>query len=306
MFDTDSSHSGPLDDTLLHELTSHGYRPFEEHDDPRPLPCGPALEEAMTGAMNALADAFTETRLEDDAGDVLWGFVNLFQRRAEHIDRKLDDNEQAQRACQREQDGSEVMSVELERLIGLGQSLIERRNSFEYTRDAAAQVYARLTGSLWQPRSGTMVNHRTMTAAMIDSKDFISERRRAKNEILVPKGALVAFTGGQDYQDVDRIWNRLDKVRAKHPDMVLMHGGTPKGAELIAAKWAQHRKVQQVVFRPDWTKHGKAAPFRRNDAMLEAMPIGVVHFPGGGISDNLADKARAKGIPVQRGEKAGA
>lgn len=53
-------------------------------------------------------------------------------------------------------------------------------------------------------------------------------------------------------------------------------------------------------------KHGEAAPFRRNDAMLEAMPIGVVDFPGGGISDNLADKARAKGIPLQRGVKVGA
>jgi hypothetical protein len=32
------------------------------------------------------------------------------------------------------------------------------------------------------------------------------------------------------------IWDRLDGVRAKHPDMILLHGGSPKGAELIAAK----------------------------------------------------------------------
>ena len=38
-------------------------------------------------------------------------------------------------------------------------------------------------------------------------------------------------------------------------------------------------------------------------AMLEAMPIGVVHFPGG-ISDNLADKALSRGIPIQRAVKA--
>lgn len=71
-----------------------------------------------------------------------------------------------------------------------------------------------------------------------------------------------------------------------------------KGAELIAAKWADARKVPQVAFRPEWTKHRKAAPFRRNDAMPDAMPIRVVHFPGGEISDNLADEARTKGIPV--------
>jgi hypothetical protein len=34
--------------------------------------------------------------------------------------------------------------------------------------------------------------------------------------------------------------------------------------------------------------------------MLEALPIGVVVFPGSGISANLADKAREIGIPVWR------
>ena len=30
------------------------------------------------------------------------------------------------------------------------------------------------------------------------------------------------------------------------------------------------------------------------------MPIGVVVFPGSGITENLADKAKALGIPVSR------
>jgi hypothetical protein len=34
--------------------------------------------------------------------------------------------------------------------------------------------------------------------------------------------------------------------------------------------------------------------------MLEALPIGVIAFPGSGISANLADKAKACGIPVWR------
>jgi hypothetical protein len=58
--------------------------------------------------------------------------------------------------------------------------------------------------------------------------------------------------------------------------------------------------VQQIVFKPDWVQHGKAAPFKRNDQMLEAMPIGVIVFPGSGISANLSDKARKLGIPVWR------
>ena len=90
----------------------------------------------------------------------------------------------------------------------------------------------------------------------------------------------------------------LDRVRAKHPEMVLLHGGSPKGAERIAACWADNRKVAQVVFKPDWTRHKNAAPFKRNDQMLEVLPIGVIAFPGSGISENLADKARKMGIPV--------
>jgi transposase len=38
--------------------------------------------------------------------------------------------------------------------------------------------------------------------------------------------------------------------------------------------------------------------FKRNDAILEVLPIGVMHFPGTGIQDNLADKAKKLRIPV--------
>ena len=34
--------------------------------------------------------------------------------------------------------------------------------------------------------------------------------------------------------------------------------------------------------------------------MLEALPVGVVVFPGSGISANLADKAKKLGIPLWR------
>jgi hypothetical protein len=33
-------------------------------------------------------------------------------------------------------------------------------------------------------------------------------------------------------------------------------------------------------------------------AIPEILPIGVLHFPGTGIQDNLADKAKKLGIPV--------
>jgi hypothetical protein len=45
-------------------------------------------------------------------------------------------------------------------------------------------------------------------------------------------------------------------------------------------------------------RQGRA--FKRNDAMLATLPIGVLIFPGSGIQDNLGGTARILGIPVWR------
>jgi hypothetical protein len=299
-------HTSSPTGSLLDELQLYGYRPFQDEPDPRPLPEAWTVAGAVADIFDAFVVTLGDTRLEPDLEDLLWSTVNLFHRAAARIERELDDNEQAQRRCQKEQDGSEIRSVELERLTAEGMTLIERRNSMEFFRDQAAEQFERHTGSTWRPRSGSMVNHRALTSAMIDSRDFLAAKRRAENEVLLPPGPKVAFTGGLDFNDVSVIWDRLDKVHTKHPDMVLLHGGSAKGAERIAAKWADTRKVPQIAFKPDWTKHAKAAPFKRNDQMLEALPIGVIIFPGSGIQDNLADKAKKLGIPVWKFGEGGA
>ena len=66
------------------------------------------------------------------------------------------------------------------------------------------------------------------------------------------------------------------------------------------------RNVTQIAFKPDWTRDGKAAPFKRNDRMLDIVPAGVIVFPGSGITGNLADKAKKLGIPVLDHREGGA
>ena len=283
---------------VLEELQLYGYRPFADEPDPRPLPEADALQGAIADIFDALAATLEDTRLEPDLEDLLWSLTNLFHRTAARVDRDLDDNEQAQKRSQREQDGSEVRSVELEALTAQGVTLIERRNAYEIMRDIAADHFETHIGQTWRPHSGSRISHRTLTAAMIDSRDYLSAKRRAEIEPLLPSGPRVAFSGGLDVTDHRAIWDALDRVKAKHADMVLLHGGSTKGAEKIAACWADNRKCQQIVFKPDWKRHGKAAPFKRNDALLEAMPIGLILFPGTGITDNLADKAKKLGVPL--------
>jgi hypothetical protein len=45
-------------------------------------------------------------------------------------------------------------------------------------------------------------------------------------EVLLEAGAFACL---------EDAWEALDKTRAKHPDMVLLHGGSPRRAERIAA-----------------------------------------------------------------------
>nr|WP_051645395.1 DUF2493 domain-containing protein [Labrenzia sp. DG1229] len=283
----------------LETLALYGATPPEDETDPRPLP-----EEDQTAcAIGAMVDAthmlLSDTQLEEDLEEVLWSLTNIFHRRLALIERRLDDNEAEQRGMMREQDGSEVKSLELERQIARGQKLVHHRDAYEAMRDISAEHFRAETGSIWIPRTGSRVSRKGPTASVIDSKNFISAERRKKNEIHCPEGTRIALTGG-DYQDFDAIWTVLDQTRAKYPDMILLHGGTPKGAEHIASLWAENRDVAQVVFKPDWASHAKAAPFKRNDRLLETMPRGIIACPGSGITDNLVDKARKLGIPVKK------
>ncbi len=296
--DREPHHAESSTASLLTELQLYGHRPFQDEPDARPLPEERTVRTALADIFDALVSTFTDTRMEPDLEDLLWSAVNLFHRAGDRIERELDSNEQAQRRSQKEQDGSEIRSVELERLLAEGMTLIERRNAFELMRDQAAELFETRTGSAWRPRAGSMVNHRALTSAVIDSRDFLAAKRRAETEVMLPPGPKVAFTGGYECNDHPAIWAALDRVHGKHPGMVLLHGGSPKGAERIAACWADARKVPQIAFKPDFTRHKNAAPFKRNDQLLDVLPIGVVVFPGSGISDNLADKAKKLGIPL--------
>lgn len=284
---------------LLEELELYGRRPFDDELDPRPLPEGRLVEAAAADTFDAMGASLTDTRLEPELEELLWGFTNVFQRATERADRQLDSNELAQKRSQREQDGSEVKSVELETLIAEGRTMIERRDAMEAYRDAFAEQFRHYFRKAWLPRSGSMLNRRAMTAAVVESREFLNDRRYADAKLLLPPGERIYVSGGADYIDHRKIWQVLDDVHGRHPGMLLLHGASRSGAEHIAALWARERKVPQVPMAPDFAKHSRAsAPFKRNDQVLGLMPRGIIIFPGGGIQDNLFDKARSAGIAI--------
>src|SRR5882724_6893435 len=150
--DIEPAHAASPTEHVLSELQLFGYRPFDDQPDPRPLPEGKIIAGAVADIFDALVATLSDTRLEPDLEDLLWSTVNLFHRAVDRVQRALDDNENAQKRSQKEQDGSEIRSVDLERLLAQGLTLIERRDSMESFRDQAADQFERHTGSAWRPR----------------------------------------------------------------------------------------------------------------------------------------------------------
>ena len=257
---------------------------------------------AMQEAFGLLADAVAPDgfQIADERESLLWGFVNMLDAQTNRLDRAADKLLPELRDLQREQDGTEIKSFELELKTDRAQNLTARRDAFETLRDAAAESYRDATGTTWRPRRGSHTSQTgTLTSAAIDARDFVRARQDRKAAAHLPQGTLVAIAGGKDVQDAGAVIDMLDRTRAKHADMVLIHGGGP-GVERIAARWAETNGVHQVVCKPDWDRHGRAAPFRRNEELLNLLPKGVIAFPGSGITENLVDRARQLGIPVCR------
>ncbi len=236
-------------------------------------------------------------QIADERESLLWGFVNLLDAQTRRLDREADRLMPELRDLQRAQDGTEIRSLELEMTTHRAQCLTDRRDAFETMRDQAAESYRETTGTVWRPRRGSHTSQTgKLTSAAIDARDFARARKDRKTEAHLPGGTLVAIAGGRD-ADPAAVIARLEQARAKYSDIVIVHGGGP-GVDRIAARWAETNGVHQIVCKPDWNRHGRAAPFRRNDQMLDLLPKGVIAFPGNGIVENLIDKARTLGIPV--------
>ena len=236
---------------------------------------------ALSEAIRVIVDGITVdgTQMADEREPLMWGFVNMLHSQVQRLDRAVDRIVPEMRDLERAQDGTEVKAWELQTLTDRAQNLGDRRDAFEKMRDLAADAYRSETGDTWRPRHGSHTSQTgQLTSAAIDARDFRRARKDRETQAHLPDGTLVAITGGKTVSDADAVWTTLDSARAKYGDMVLLHGGGP-GVEKIAASWAEARGVNQIVCRPDWNAHGKAAPFRRNDELLNLLPKGVIAFP---------------------------
>lgn len=294
------SYQDQLETAIIELVGGHTPRHGLEQEDQRDAPDEETVMYAMGDMLDIIEGVLTDTVNEEDIIDIFSGFTTALQFILYRLEKKQDDVQSEIRIQMRESKGDEISDVHLQQQTNLMMQTDNRIAGIEHMRDICSEYLLARYAHHWHPPRGSHVSERNkLTYAVIEARDLIKARADRKLEALTPQGTMVGFAGGKEYNDHHLIYRVLDKARERYPDMVLVHGGTRTGAERLAACWAESRRVSQVVCSPDWKVHGKAAPFKRNDEMLKLKLQGLIACPGNGITENLIDKARQKGLTVK-------
>ena len=266
----------------------------ETLDMPDPQMARYAIEMVMT----TLFDVFRDTRMENYASDLAWGFVNSFHMVARRIEGREDDAGKELGELARCFDPSEIYATELEDKQLLAQTLFDARQAMECMRDHAGDVYRIETGRPFSTTKGSRVSS-GLTASQIEAKDFLAMRQRSRREEYAPTGPVVAFSGGaKGWEDHELIWERLDTIKARIPEMILVTTAQTKGCDQIAASWASSCGIKLVMFRLQGSSTDRTAGFKRNDKIVDLRPVEAVVCEGSGLQANLAQKLRQAGTPI--------
>jgi YspA, cpYpsA-related SLOG family len=278
-------------------------------DDPRPHPHEDALSQLGHALMNEVLDVFSDTALEDFQSIVSETLIGAFHSAGQRIEREADRARDDLNRLSRDFDGSEIADTEMQEATRRARAADVATMAIEFVRDSAAASYTSATGEVWTPWRGSVKASRT-TAALIEARDAIRSRKASKHAATDPGATIIAFRASpmaDTADDANRIFDALNWARAQWPDMALATTGA-KGAEKLAIKWAKSKNVTLVLAKADFDRHGRAAPFRANDEMLELEPVCVLTLAntlnpqrGEGMQPfgpalNLGQKATEKGI----------
>ena len=277
--------------------------------DPRPHPHEEPLFQLGHALMNEVLDVFIDTALDDFQAIASESLIGAFHSAAQRIEREADRARDDLNRLTRDFDGSEIADTELQTATRKARAADVATMALEFVRDAAAASYTTATGEVWSPWKGNVRASRT-TAAQIDARDVIRSAKARKHSAADPGATIIAFRGSplaDTAEDAGRIFDALNWAREQWPEMALATTGA-KGAEKLAIKWAKSKNVTLVLAKADFDRHGRAAPFRANDEMLELDPVCVLTLAntlnaerGAGLQPfgpalNLGQKAGDKGV----------
>jgi hypothetical protein len=259
--------------------------------------------------MNEVLDLVMDTPLEDFSGLICEAMIGAFHSAAQRVERDADKARDGLNGLLRDFDGSEILDVEIQEATRRARAADVVTLALEIIRDAAAASYTTSTGEVWSPWKGSVRASRT-TAAQIDAREALRAQKARRHAGTYPGATIIAFRASpmaDTADDANRIFDALNWAQTQWPDMALATTGA-RGAEKLAIKWAKSKNVTLVLAKADFDRHGRAAPFRANDEMLELEPVCVLTLAntlnpqrGEGMKPfgpalNFGQKAAEKGI----------
>jgi hypothetical protein len=274
------------------------------------LPSDEALVQLGSAIMNELLDTVLGSGLEPYLAVICETLIGGLHTGVTRVEREADRARDALACRLREFDGSEVADSELEEARLQTEGADSAVGCLERLRDSAAEAYGCATGEVWSPWRGSLRPNRT-TSAQIDAQAALRAMRARRQAEADPGGVVVAFRAAPRSdapQDASRIFDALNWARSEWPDMSLALTGAP-GGERIAKRWAQQKGVRLVLARPDFDRHGRAAPFRANDDLMALEPVCVLVLARSlaetdaaafGPALSLAQLAREQGVKCLR------
>lgn len=75
----------------------------------------------------------------------------------------------------------------------------------------------------------------------------------------------LAVVGTRTFLDYKLLKSELDK----YEDIEVIISGGAKGADSLAAEYAEEKNIDTMIFIPEWEKYGKAAGPKRNKKIIE-------------------------------------
>lgn len=86
---------------------------------------------------------------------------------------------------------------------------------------------------------------------------------------------IVGVVGGRDFDDYELMKMTLDRY-----SISCIVSGKAKGADRLAARYANERDLELIEFNPQWDKYGRAAGAIRNRKIAEVVHELVAFWDG--------------------------
>ena len=268
-----------------------------------PFPCEEEQRNhILQPAFSALCDPLMGTALECEVEPIAHGLAALMFRRKAIYEKQLDRHKLNIAGLIRSADGSEVLETQLEAEQSAAALCRDMLDALETLSEAAAQSYENNTGRAFIPSAGSRLPQKhSQTGAILEAKEWLdAEAEKERNKYPDIQGRALIVQGPKTWLDASTVWNTLDKIAARYREhyaenLILYTRGQKSGVEAIAAAWARARKSTNIIFRPQWDKYKKAAPYKAMDQMFEdELPFvlgGCLIFGADALAAVMAKKA---------------